>query len=1695
MRQLKFFLLFISLLFFANQIFSQQFKFTEREKYLDELKEFFSRVKNNKIEDFYKDFAKSWERGEFTEDEMNFIYNESVLLVNKKAIPLHLYNYLMVKTLFNRSGHSPSSYTQWQNYFTRILQNNKISSTKINEFLDFTWNLLKTNLLYKSLTTRWRAGSQRYRFENFHQDSLRLVFDGQTDLICYAYHDSTIVHNTTGVYYPQLIRWVGEGGRVTWERVGLAESEVYADLKKYEIEMTKSSFMAKEVSFMNQKYSRNLSYGELEEKVQFRDTIQRKDDSEEKKQERRERENTMSAYPKFKSSEKTFFLKDVFPNIDFEGGFSMQGKKFIGMGNKEADARLCIRRGVEPFIIASSASFTFIQADVDERGNSKQKKEIEKTISSVTSQNVKITLYLRLNGRLDSIYHPNLDFQYVETKNIETKVVSRRIIMQRVSEGGENIPPFFNSFHNLDMDFEQLIWNVDSSTVTFKPLSGSSKKTANFTSIDYFDTELYDKLRYLGTKHPMVMMKNYAEDRVKQSFGKKNPTKDEITAAVEKEKFSPEDLAKGIRRNLDEVKRLLIEYAQFGFVFYDRKANLVSLNKRLFDFLRMHGGTRDFDRLTVVSDAEFDKKNADLRLDNLDLTIYGVESVVLSEARGTIFFPKEDTVANKKVKTKSSKDKVQRIVTGQKRVLMKKNRDLYFDGLLRVGATDFFGKDFVFKYDSFRIDLNSVDSVLFCIPARKIRADSILADRYRLVPVLSTLEKVKGKLQIDHPLNKAGKDSTNLKIKELKALVDSKDKTKKINLKTFPIFKNEVKSRVFYDRYPMVFQTQKRENFIFHDLEKTKYYKRDSFYFETNPFVLNGLDSLGKVGRDSIKIAGRFVSSIFPEFDEYLSVQGDKSLGFTHDLKTSTPLYDGKGHFKGKLKLSRVGLQGTGEVQYLVSTTEADKNRFYFAPDSMNAFSHNFRIAKQTSGTEFPSLNTVKGDTAWVHWEPKRDILLARNSMLPPNWDKKKMPAKKANPLPFEMFDQKAKMNGIVMLKPEGLTGDGIMDFVGAEMESEKYDYKANTFDSDIASFKIVVDTSFSIDRVAAHINFIDSIGSFKAIDTITDVQFKHNFYKCYMDRFTWLMKKEVIGIVKPLTASAKKVFNETDIFKVNEEELGGVKFISTHPNQNELTFKSDTALFDIRKKNITAYNVKLIHSADALIFPSTAVVIYKNAQMQTLADCRIVTEPEHKFHLIYNSTVNISGRLLYTATGDYNYVTVRDSIEKVHFSSVRPDDNLQTVAIAKISPQDKFTLGPIFSFIGEIKLESKQKHLKFTGFSRMEHPCKKLDTLQFAFSASINPDTIFIPVMHDTATFTQKEKVVKVNVSKDMKNEKLFASLFLTQDSSHIYSTFLTRMKNYSDIDLFDAKGFLYYDSISDAYIVSRKEKILNPTFPTTKITREKENFKRGPTFNYLKLSRKSCELYGEGIFDLGADLGQVSLMPVGNVKHYLDKDIIEFDLMLGVDFPLPDKCFDLVYERVANATGNPQPFLPEETSFKQSMIELVDTVQTNRMLSDLTVPNRARVFPEIMQHKFLFGNVKLKWNTKTHSYRTFDRFAMVGIGNRGLYKYINGYIELIKKRSGETLYIYLEPSEREWFFFVYSKGQMKTYSSNEEYNSVISKTKAKNRKIVDKNRPDVPYSFDLSNEKAKETFLRSFRNTDEDEEEKDKEEKEDKD
>ncbi|MEI6823241.1 MAG: hypothetical protein WCL51_15020 [Bacteroidota bacterium] len=1489
-------LFFIStiIIFISFQSNAQVLKNFSKDKtfFIDELKGMFNNDKtldNDKKKDaevLLNDFQQLWNNN-LDATQRDEIYKMSNLMLKYRQRPYpNFYKFFSTVISFRKSKQDDKSFGAWIKGIQSLMSVK--NSHFFDPFLETTNNLINNNILYKSPSTLWYSSNSNFFFDN--DSILKVVFPSST-LICNANKDSSVINDTKGVFYPLTNNWVGQTGKITWERAGFNADVVYVDLNNYEINLKYSRFNADSVTFYNKNYFANPLMGSFQEKV----LVNLDEDK--------------ASYPRFNSYDKRIRINELFPNVDYEGGFAMQGARLMGFGDVTQDAYVYFKKDGKNFVTTAAKDYTI------------RKDRISSMLTAVN---------IYFEG--DSIYHPGLEMKYMNDFKELT-------LLRGLSDLTGS--PFVDSYHKIDLYCENLFWKTTESKIKFgtQPVPGRTNE-ANFESFNYYAQYRYDKLQGIDEINPLNRVKRYCD-------------------TYKTREFTVNDMSKQMRIAPEEVKAMLIRLANMGFLIYSSADEKITVKDKVFEYLKAMNKKTDYDALLFHSTVTNDT-NAVLSLLTFDLKINGVPSILLSDSQKVFVYPL------------------------RQQIVMKKNRDFVFSGLVIAGRFALFTKNTTFLYDDFKLDLPVIDSLSFKVPSFEPNESG---DRPLRI-VQNVIQDLKGELLIDSPKNKAG-------------------------LKQFPKFpylRTKEDSYVYYDR-----------KFI-----QKGAYTKDRFYYHILPFEIDSLDNFQT---EKLKFDGSLTSAgIFPEIQEPLKVQPDYSLGFvTTTPAGGLPAYGGRGNYQNKIDLSNLGLRGDGTLEYITSTSVS--NKIVFTPDSMSAFVQSFDVKEQVAGTEYPQVNAANIKEQWI---PYKDLMSLYNTETP-----------------FVMYNKESSLSGSLALSHDGLSGKGTMAFEKAEMDANLYKFKQHLFDSDTANFRLksidLTDLAFKTENYKSHIDFKKRTGEFTSNGGVSKVNFPINRYVCFMDRLDWEMDKDEIAL-----RNTKKT-TEADLDKMSLKELvsadlPGSDFISSHPAQDYLSFRSPKALFSLKDYVLKAEEVRLIKVADAAIAPGDGIVtILRQAEMLPLANATILADTLKKYHYIYNAIATILGRKNYTGAGKYDYTDETGTKYPIMFDKISVTSEYRTTAHGYISDSNDFVLSPAFDFTGDVTLTSAKQHLNFNGGARINKLCNQTQPAWLKFNADINPKKIYIPIGGDP---------------KDINGRKLASSVLYSNTGGTIYTCFVAPRMSYSDTSIVSASGFLTFDNLSKEYRIASKVKLNN----------------LDTLGNMVALSTINCMTRGEGNLNLGSKFGQVKMATFGYVSNSIMTNEANFDMVMPMNFLFHDESMKMMSQSMYTnntLTGMSGDY---EIKYKKALEEILGEEDANKVVNEINLYGTLKKIPEKLNYTLLLSDIKMKWDSVTRSFVSTGNIGVGSIGKTQINKYVKGYMQIIKKRSGDAFNLYFELDDKEWYFFSYANNMMMGLSSIKEFNDFIIKEKPDKRRL-DAGGGLPSYSYYISSERKKDKFLETMK------------------
>ena len=1146
------------------------------------------------------------------------------------------------------------------------------------------------------------------------------------------------------------------------------------------------------------------------------------------------------------------------------------------------------------------------------------------TRDGLASGEVSMSLYLDK----DSIFHSNLGFSF----NASEQQVNLFRANNPVSKS-----PYFDSFHRLDMYFELLSWNMKESKVLLSRAKGAALGQAEFEYVSFFNADYFMRLAGIDDYHPLVRFKNFAEYYYSTTF-------------------PVEEFARWLKKPVDAVTGLCIDMANKGFVFYDRKFNEITLKPKVDDYLNSFSKKQDYDVIRIYSETKAPLDNAILDLKNFDLKVNGVSRVYLSDSQRVAFYPYD-----------------RQLVIGN-------NRSIRFDGVIEAGLMTFFGHDFAFNYDTFKINLAGIDSIRLAVETEEkdIYGNPLIRNIGNIIQLASA------ELYIDDPNNKSGLRS----------------------LKQYPIINAQESSYIFFDDIP--------------GLEDI--YPKEDFYFIIDPFTYENIDHFTI---NDIELSGEFFAgNIFKPTRQYMTIQQNNSLGIDVIIpEEGIDIYGDKGKLYNTFSMSNQGLLATGTLKHLTATIVAENMKIY--PDSLITQASQFNIDRDTTGL-YPILSSRE---VAIRWLIPDDELYAVNSM-----DNS-----------FNMFDNGTTLDGNLVITPSGVKGGGIINTTDSRVTSNTYSFTSNSITADSCDYNFKSPSTsgyaFIAEDTQMEINF-DLMETRFHLNTDTSmVKFPEIQYICTMTDFTYNQGTRILSM-EQAGKSGSELLTREELLAQDPAQLEKPTFYATNVIDDTISFSSSRASYHVDQEYIEAENINYIHIADALIQPDKGkMIINRRGRIDQLQNALIAVNNKH---LLHSAKVDIESTKKYSGSGVYDYIDENKEIQGINISDITVE-SMSTIARGFIPENQGFRLSPAFSFSGDVNLYADKDSLLFSGSAGIVNNCNTFRTYPVQFKAEIDPERVMIPV---------SEK------PRDINDNLLFTGSFINIDSVHIYPAFLSPQKSWSDVALVNSQGYLYYDKAKNRYLIASLEKIADPNLSGSMIAYDNIN----------------CTLSGEGRINLGTSFDFVNLTGAGNFLHKMDSGKIEIKTMLGFDFHFSSDALKIMSDDIRLMPSLKTVNLNNQT-YKNGMEDLIGTEAAMKVKEQLDLFGGSGDLPKEFNFEILLNDVTFYWNEATSSFRSKGKIGIGYIGEQPLNVYVDGMVEIQRRRSGDMFDIYLQADESTFYYFSYVRGNMMSYSGNSNYNILLGSIRPRARKHPDSSSRK-PYSYMLSAEDRINRFIMRMTN-----------------
>ncbi len=1432
-----------------------------------------------------------------------------------KAYP-DIFNYVFSVYSFVENKQPEASFTAWQASIDKLLEAKNVK--KFSDFIETSAGFFSRKALIEGSNESWFAYGN-YVFEFTDKPLIRFT---DIRLVCGfinkdpkkdepRFLDSIVVYNTSGTFDPISKKWDGRSGKVDWVKVGLPNSETFAELKGYDINMKTELLSCDSVMLTSPYFPGKKILGKYSDRAV------------------RPTNGSTKSFPNFISYDRKLVVKEIRPQMDYTGGFVMEGNRVSGQGTEKEPANLTIYRNSKPFIITNSQNYTFSK---------------EQIISPVAK------VYIKVSDQ-DTIFHPGVNFRYVSDTDV--------VYLTR-GTNGISIAPFKDTYHELEQYVPVIQWDRKSNELilAYPPFSNNEQRQARFESTNFFDQAMYDRLQGVDQNHPLALIYNYCYKH------------DEFYV-------TEGTIATSLNKTVEQCRSLILELAALGFLTYDSESRMVLVNKKTENFVKSRAGRMDFDNLMFVSDLRpkslekskeeiaadenlryvdsiykiqnkersLKKNFGTISLTNLEMKLVAVDKVSLSDIQSTFVLPNKGDV------------------------LIKANRNFEFSGWVNSGKLQTMTKVASYDYAANKVFLTETGTSTYRVrPLKK-------EDGVQSILMNSSVEGITGELLVDAPNNRSGA---------------------KADL-GFPKLVSAKPTKIFYNS-PYIYKGA---------------YDSLRFFYKVDPFDMDSLDNFSE---KSMSLKGELTSAgIFPVIRQDVKIMNDYSFGFsTKAPEGGYVFYGTKAKYDNQILLSNNGLQGKGKIDYIQSTSESI-NLFTFLPDSTVGFAK-FVNKPLEIGVQYPD---VKSDEAYITYVPKGNLLKAAST----------------SRADLEMFNGEAKMKGVTMIRPTGMTGMGIISMQKAQLGSDLFKFKRWDVDADTSIFNLTnpykeegeSDLAMSTANFSAHVSYKDRKGEFKSNAGEQIMTFDINQYICKMDMFTWLMDQD------ELEMETKQKGKTSDISINSDLDLVVPNFYSIHPKQDSLQFRAPKAKFSQKEKTITCTKTEFIDVADARIFPdSMKVIIRKKADMDPLKNSVIVANYITKYHTFTKAETKITARRAYNATGIYPYYDSDSAKTLIAMDKITVDSSYQTIATGSIKPDANFKLSSQFDYYGTVNVKAANPRISFSGATRINHSCEKFAKSWMSFSAEIDPKNIQIPV---------------TNTMKSLDGKNLSAGIVWhdsrAKDSIRLYPTFLSELEAPTDPIAMTATGLLQYDFTTKEYQISTKEKFAN----------------RAVAGNFLALNTETCSLNGDGVINLGMDYGPITVDAVGTISYDQTTGVTDLNTTMRFNIPMDKGVWQGLGDRIVAYEGS-KPIDIDNTTLDLAIVNWQDQKTADKLKQDYTLSEdkKLKKVPDAFEKSIVITGVRLKTIPTSQDTKglmsSVEGAGIVNLYGQGVMRQVifRSLFEQLYSGNGDHFAFNMDVPGGSYYMCDYSmikdEGKFAIYTSDAELAAAINAIKEDKRK-----------------------------------------------
>jgi hypothetical protein len=766
------------------------------------------------------------------------------------------------------------------------------------------------------------------------------------------------------------------------------------------------------------------------------------------------------------------------------------------------------------------------------------------------------------------------------------------------------------------------------------------------------------------------------------------------------------------------------------------------------------------------------------------------------------------------------------------------------------------------------------------------------------------------------------------------------------------------------------------------------------------------LDSLNDADPGSINFEGTFVTSgMFPGFKEKLHTMPDKSLGFTHAIpKAGYQLFKSDGKVYGGLNLDNDGLRVSGKIEYLPATIES--NDFVFYPDSVLGKGKSGQLKeKQVGAVWFPQATLTEYE---LNWQPKQDRFHLRNLKDP-----------------FNLYNATAQLDGSMTVSKTGVAGAGKLITRGSEAKSDELSFSAKDFSARHASFQVKTTNpdkpALTGEDIRLKFNLAQNFAEISPeIEGIAAINFPYAQFKTSIPKARWDLTTQKITMTKD-----EATLLENSYFYTTRKEL------------DSLSFNATKAEYDIKTQQLKVSGIPYIVVADAKITPENGeVLILENAKIGQLKNTTIVLDTLNGYHHLTQGVVDIVSRKEFSGYATYQYINANADTFNVKMTNFRLEPiteeararhgkkgpQLHTVANGTVDEKTKIGLAPRIFYKGDMVMYASKPALQLKGFARLD--LKKIKNYNTWLKYEQSGDEKDVYLNFDQA------------VTED--GRKAEAGLHYGADNS-LYITFVYDKKSPDDDDFFLPSGSLFFDKESNEFKIEDRQKAAGEKLS-------------GKVFDY---NEEKQEVRFEGPVNFFKNFNDFKLTASALGSGNMVTNDIKMNAFIMVDMNVPAQAYQVMAADVQAVVKNES--VPEGLGDQTELLYKIADIVGEKVAKDFEQRSLQGYVSlstlQALSKPLVFANTSLKWSQKHKAFYSEGTLGLSHILKTDINGAFEGFMEIRKNEDGSPVFhVFFKASPESWYYFGYEDNRLMVQSSNQPFNSLITKkTNAGKAKVGD--------------------------------------------